>query len=689
MATPKLTLQNDAQQIRDMARRLSKLETMLANVHQDTAGNADLYSLMFGTMEFYGHSGTYGGAETAVRGIDERLASLLHADDYNKTHGGAVLSWDEQNPYSTTGNGGWAHVFRELNPGARPAPYGARSDYVQLFFGLNDVGSLGPSATNQLPLTNAYEAVISRARAAAVFEDNHSSVTYPTGAWTHLSFANSADIFASSRNYAYAPSGKVRVTTPADFPGGTVALCFISGSDGSGALWDLTVDSSSIGQIDSRNVNAHNFGAAQNVPGRATPVVKRIKNLSAGAHTIEATINTVNVNGIFDCWWIEAPTPPLVCVPLFWQPRDYSIYSTWPYSGINDADRIAMNGRIQTVVNGFDSDVFTVKTDDLITSSMTALFYDMIHLNDAGHALVTARILSSIIANQRTLAKQASGDVEPPFIGSAPHDTARNVIQAQHPDIVPFTVRGRIAGDQTAALIRAENAAAAALLEVIGGDGGAGLEAKVLSQNSAYFAILEVGRTKIEGQLGVAAANDQFATGVVPGDVVLRTTVDSSGHLKFVSQAAVIGDMDFNSFQHRQKGSFSAYRNAALNITNSETVIVFDAEDFDVSNWYDTSNGRYTPTIAGYYRLSATVNVSGMITAKLLYLVIYKNGVQFKYGPISHSSQTGNFGATISAVVQANGTDYYQIAASTNDTTARAIITTTGNNFAGEMIARS
>jgi hypothetical protein len=52
--------------------------------------------------------------------------------------------------------------------------------------------------------------------------------------------------------------------------------------------------------------------------------------------------------------------------------------------------------------------------------------------------------------------------------------------------------------------------------------------------------------------------------------------------------------------------AFRAYRSTNQSINNvTVTKIIFDGEDFDTNSNYDTSNGRFTPTVAGYYQINA------------------------------------------------------------------------------------
>lgn len=102
--------------------------------------------------------------------------------------------------------------------------------------------------------------------------------------------------------------------------------------------------------------------------------------------------------------------------------------------------------------------------------------------------------------------------------------------------------------------------------------------------------------------------------------------------------------------------AFSAYANAAsqsfTNTTN--TKVVFDTEEFDTANCFDSSsNYRFTPNVAGYYQINAYLSV---LTTQGNFK-LFKNGSEAKRGNQSNSS---NFvGYMVSALVYMNGTTDY------------------------------
>jgi hypothetical protein len=137
------------------------------------------------------------------------------------------------------------------------------------------------------------------------------------------------------------------------------------------------------------------------------------------------------------------------------------------------------------------------------------------------------------------------------------------------------------------------------------------------------------------------------------------------------------------------KGAFSVYRNVTPATASAFTVIVFDTEEFDVSNWYDITNGRYTPQVAGYYRLSASA-LFNPIAAAIQSLALFKNGVQLKLldtNAFVNGTAQAIFNGTANAV--ANGTtDFFDIRFAGSNANA-PLGGALNTYFNGELIGRS
>jgi len=100
--------------------------------------------------------------------------------------------------------------------------------------------------------------------------------------------------------------------------------------------------------------------------------------------------------------------------------------------------------------------------------------------------------------------------------------------------------------------------------------------------------------------------------------------------------------------------AFSVTMSANQSITsNVNTKLQFNTEDFDTNSCYNTSDYRFTPNVAGYYQINASVYLSTTIT--FAQASIFKNGALFKRG---FSSSTNGMGQ-VSTLIYLNGTTDY------------------------------
>lgn len=105
--------------------------------------------------------------------------------------------------------------------------------------------------------------------------------------------------------------------------------------------------------------------------------------------------------------------------------------------------------------------------------------------------------------------------------------------------------------------------------------------------------------------------------------------------------------------------AFSAYANSSQSISSSVwTKLQVATELFDTNNNFDTSAYRFTPTVAGYYQVSAAWTVAAASGQGCT--SVYKNGVLFQQSSVQIYAQ----GAVIpfSSLVYLNGsTDYLEM----------------------------
>jgi hypothetical protein len=110
--------------------------------------------------------------------------------------------------------------------------------------------------------------------------------------------------------------------------------------------------------------------------------------------------------------------------------------------------------------------------------------------------------------------------------------------------------------------------------------------------------------------------------------------------------------------------AFSAYNTSAQSITSGvATKVIFQNKVFDTNNNFDnTTNYRFTPTVAGYYQVNGAIRYAGT-TPTAAVIILYKTGSQYAYGTATGSttSQSTN-SITLNELVYLNGsTDYIEL----------------------------
>jgi len=109
--------------------------------------------------------------------------------------------------------------------------------------------------------------------------------------------------------------------------------------------------------------------------------------------------------------------------------------------------------------------------------------------------------------------------------------------------------------------------------------------------------------------------------------------------------------------------AFSAYNSSAQSIANNSfTKVQFQTENFDTNSNFDNStNYRFTPTVAGYYHVTAQVALNSLTANS--FSAIYKNGGAIAYSPVAVGwSGIANTLSAIAVDVYMNGTtDYLEV----------------------------
>lgn len=142
-------------------------------------------------------------------------------------------------------------------------------------------------------------------------------------------------------------------------------------------------------------------------------------------------------------------------------------------------------------------------------------------------------------------------------------------------------------------------------------------------------------------------------------------------------------------------GSFRAYRNSALSLS-ANGVVVYDTETWDHSNWFDVGTGRFTPQVAGYYRISGQVRASVALGAvnRFWQARVLKNATLQSHGSraIAHTD-VANLTTLFNDIVLFNGTtDFLEI--QIDHDVGAGVALSVGNNpsptfIAGQLVGRS
>jgi hypothetical protein len=104
--------------------------------------------------------------------------------------------------------------------------------------------------------------------------------------------------------------------------------------------------------------------------------------------------------------------------------------------------------------------------------------------------------------------------------------------------------------------------------------------------------------------------------------------------------------------------AFSAYQVGSVNLIDvTPTILPVNTEEFDTNSNYDeTTNYRFTPTVAGYYEIDAIANYIPTYTTQS-YLSIFKNGVE-----VARGATESDMSLDVSSLIFFNGsTDYVDL----------------------------
>jgi hypothetical protein len=145
----------------------------------------------------------------------------------------------------------------------------------------------------------------------------------------------------------------------------------------------------------------------------------------------------------------------------------------------------------------------------------------------------------------------------------------------------------------------------------------------------------------------------------------LVSSADNSGVLQLASgtgNLVTIPAVTGTAMVSANMPTFSAIQNAATALSaGTSTKVNFQLEQWDTNNNYNTSNSRFTPTVAGYYQISSTVRAD-IASNSVLHIYVRKNGTD-EYAGNFIGTTSSQCATTVSCLLFLNGsTDYVEIA---------------------------
>ena len=170
-----------------------------------------------------------------------------------------------------------------------------------------------------------------------------------------------------------------------------------------------------------------------------------------------------------------------------------------------------------------------------------------------------------------------------------------------------------------------------------------------------------------------AVTNSSLNSNVITGQTAETSVAGDDLVLLYDNSATALRKMTRANF-FTAEPCFSAYQSSSQTlVTDTFTKINFQTEEFDTNSNYSTSDMRFTPTVSGYYIITAALNLESSLSSILI--DIRKNGSAFKR-ITSLGSATGANG---SALINLNGTDYVEIFAQLG--TGQALTATSARTY--------
>ena len=178
--------------------------------------------------------------------------------------------------------------------------------------------------------------------------------------------------------------------------------------------------------------------------------------------------------------------------------------------------------------------------------------------------------------------------------------------------------------------------------------------------------VLDIGQPSDDTVTAAKLNND-----IISGQTALTSEPSSTDEL-LISDAGTLKRIDYSLISNRP--AFEAHLSANQSLTdNTKAKIAFDTEVFDTDGCYDNStNYRFTPTVAGKYLITVQVNYDSNAASNLAntFTYIHKNTSIYKAVNVAPNDNYQGTGFTsLSAIIDMNGSsDYVEAYVKVDDT---------------------
>jgi len=308
--------------------------------------------------------------------------------------------------------GGWARFFDAMRRQAlhTTAPYAPDFGGALLCWGINDLGNFYANGTQKrTAISHVLRAVVSRCRAARVFDDADAAFAYGAGYTSQSVGVDNAYGGTVRRSTATTGTNTITFTIPADYGGQPLVFCFHGTVGATGGTVTFTGTAGVTGTFSTSNINA--------TGGNVVPIIRRITTLTAAnaGQTVIMSTSQIDAGGQvnFDSAWLEADTPPPVVVCNIARIPDPGYTSSGYTQTVNDTHVTDMNTDLAAVVAEFDGMVQVADLDGYIGKVTAAFASDNLHFNERGAAEAADAVVAAV-RRMTPVGPTTSGNFNPP-----------------------------------------------------------------------------------------------------------------------------------------------------------------------------------------------------------------------------------------------------------------------------------